>query len=235
MNLTITHYDPSKDTAPYEVTYEVPLIDAEYTTLLQALVYVHENLAPLSFDYICRGRMCGRCAMMLDGNPVLACVTPIDDGDHKVEPLAGLPVVKDLIVDKSQVQARIAETYKRVRIAPLTEEDLQTYNMADYEELFGIQYCARCQVCTAGCPAQQTDPSYIGPSHMLAVAFRHFDPYDQADRLVEAVQGGLWSCIMCGKCDENCDQLEIDHLKIWQKLRDDATARGLVLEDAAKK
>jgi succinate dehydrogenase/fumarate reductase-like Fe-S protein len=139
--------------------------------------------------------------------------------------------VKDLIVDKGQVQEKIAETYKRVRIAPLTEEDLQTYNMEDAEELFGIQYCARCQVCTAGCPARQTDPDYIGPSHMLAVAFRHFDEYDQADRLVEAVQGGLWSCIMCGKCTELCNQLEIDHLAIWQKLRDGATDRGLVLDN----
>lgn len=41
-----------------------------------------------------------------------------------------------------------------------------------------------------GCPARAINPDYIGPSHMLAVAFRHFDPYDQADRIVEAVQGG---------------------------------------------
>lgn len=85
-------------------------------------------------------------------------------------------------------------------VAPLTEEDLQTYNMEDADELFGINYCARCQVCTAGCPARAINPDYIGPSHMLAVAFRHFDPYDQADRIVEAVQGGLWDCTMCGTC-----------------------------------
>lgn len=35
-----------------------------------------------------------------------------------------------------------------MRVAPLTEEDLQTYNMEDADELFGINYCARCQVCT---------------------------------------------------------------------------------------
>ena len=46
--------------------------------------------------------------------------------------------MKDLVVDKSQVQEKIAETYKRVRVAPLTEEDLQTYNMEDADELFGI-------------------------------------------------------------------------------------------------
>ena len=168
MKITVKRYDPSKDNAPYETTYEVPH-DDEYMTLLQALVYIHENEEPLAFDFSCRGRMCGRCAMMLDGEPVLACVEPLPDGSHTVEPLAGLPVVKDLVVDKSQVQEKIAETYKRVRVAPLTEEDLQTYNMEDADELFGINYCARCQVCTAGCPARGINPDYIGPSHMLAV------------------------------------------------------------------
>jgi succinate dehydrogenase/fumarate reductase-like Fe-S protein len=74
-------------------------------------------------------------------------------------------------------------------------------------------------------------PEYIGPSHMLAVAFRHFDPYDQADRIIEAVQGGLWDCTMCGNCTAHCNQLEIDHLTIWQKLRDAATERGFVKQD----
>ena len=93
MKLTIKRYDPSKDNAPYDVTYEVPH-DDEYMTLLQALVYVHENEEPLAFDFSCRGRMCGRCAMMMDGKPVLACVEPIDDGNHTVEPLEGVPVIK---------------------------------------------------------------------------------------------------------------------------------------------
>ena len=110
--------------------------------------------------------------------------------------------------------------------------NLNEYNMEHEAELFGINYCARCQVCTAGCPARAMDPEYIGPSHMLAVAFRHFDAYDQADRIVEAVQGGLWDCTMCGTCTSLCNQLEIDHLTIWQKLRDAATERGLIKQEA---
>ena len=37
MKITVKRYDPSKDNAPYETTYEVPH-DDEYMTLLQALV-----------------------------------------------------------------------------------------------------------------------------------------------------------------------------------------------------
>ena len=168
MKITVKRYDPSKDNAPYETTYEVPH-DDEYMTLLQALVYIHENEEPLAFDFSCRGRMCGRCAMMLDGEPVLACVEPLPDGSHTVEPLAGLPVVKDLVVDKSQVQEKIAETYKRVRVAPLTEEDLQTYNMEDADELFGINYCARTSIPTTR-PTVSWRPSRAGCGIALCAA-----------------------------------------------------------------
>ena len=103
--------------------------------------------------------------------------------------------------------------------------------MEDADELFGINYCARCQVCTAGCPARAINPDYIGPSHMLAVAFRHFDPYDQADRIVEAVQAGC-GIALCGHVHGPLQPAQIDHhLAIWQKLRDAATERGLVKQD----
>lgn len=229
MNITVKRYDPSKDAAPYDVTFEVPHTGDAHMTLLQALVYIHENYGGVAFDFSCRARNCGRCSMMLDGKPVLACVEPLADGDHTVEPLAGMPVIRDLMVDKSTINGELSATMVRKRIAPLTIDDIQAYNMEDAEELAAIQYCARCHLCTTVCPVRASDPSYVGPARMLATALRHFDPYDQSDRLVEAVQNGLWSCIMCGMCTQVCNQIEIDHLAIWQKLRDDATERGYVL------
>lgn len=230
MKLTIKRYDPTKDAAPYEAEYEVPS-NGEYMTLLEGLMYIHENIEPLAFDFACRGRLCGRCAMMMDGTPVLACVEPLTDKPHTIEPLAGMPVIRDLIVDKSRAHQKLAEVYERVRIEPIDKKTLDTFDMEHQDDLLDMEHCCRCQVCTAGCPVHAVDPSYVGPSQMLAIAFRHFDPYDQADRLVEAVQAGLWKCSMCGTCDENCNALEIEHVKIWQKLRDEAEARGLKPKD----
>lgn len=226
MKLTVKRYDPTKDDAPYTVDYEVPS-NGEYMTLLEGLMYIHENYEPLAFDFACRGRLCGRCAMMLDGVPVLACVEPLKDGSHVIEPLAGMPVIRDLIVDKSRAHKKLEETYERVRFEPIDMKELQTFNMEVQDDILDVEHCCRCQVCTAGCPAKAANPSYIGPSRMLAVAFRHFDPYDQSDRILEAVQGGLWDCLMCGNCDKVCNALEIDHMGIWKKLRDAAEARGL--------
>ena len=62
---------------------------------------------------------------------------------------------------------------------------------------------------------------------MIAIANRFYDPYDQGDRVVEAVQNGLWECIECGMCDTVCKALEIDHLSVWKDLREAAESAGL--------
>ena len=231
MKITIERFDPAADPAPYSKTYEVPY--TEHMTILEALMYIYENHEPIAFDYNCHGRDCGRCAMMYDGTPVLACVEPITDGDHELAPLAGHPVLRDLIVDKSKATRNLAATYNRVRVTPLTREDLDTFDMSAQKHLDGIEWCCRCQNCTTQCPGVAANPEYVGPSRMVAIAYRHLDPYDPGDRILEAVQGGLWSCIMCGQCDDVCNSPEIKHLELWQILRDEATKRGFT-EDAIK-
>jgi succinate dehydrogenase/fumarate reductase iron-sulfur protein len=195
-------------------------------TILEALMHVYENSHPVAFDYNCHGRDCGRCAMLYDSKPVLACVEPISDGNHTLEPLPGYPVLRDLIVDKSQALKNLATTYNRVRVGQLTREEIYTFDMSAQKHLDGIEWCCRCQNCTTNCPAVQTNPLYVGPSRMTAIAYRFLDPYDQADRILEAVQGGLWSCIMCGKCDDVCNAPEIHHLELWELLRNEAEKRG---------
>ena len=87
MKIRISKFDPAVDAEPYYITYDVPF--KEKMTLLEAIVYVHENNEAVNYDYSCHGRMCGRCAVMLDGIPSLACSTPIIDSSHTIEPLKG--------------------------------------------------------------------------------------------------------------------------------------------------
>lgn len=229
MKITVERFDPALDAAPHQETYEVPW--HEYITPLEALMYIHENITPITFDYTCRGGLCGRCTMTVDGEPAFGCIKFLDDADHTLQPLQGFPVISDLIVDKRAAQADLARAYARVRAFPLTEEEVAnetegfTPEVAD--RLHMTEYCCRCQACVSGCPGKKLNPSYAGPSKMVALAYRHLDPYDQGDRVVEAVQNGLWDCLMCGKCDQICENHEIKHLELIQILRDAAEERGL--------
>lgn len=227
MKITVLKYDPAVDNEPYYVDGEV-----EYTekmTLLEAIISFHENCGEVAFDYSCHGRMCGRCAVMLDGEPKLACCTPITDEAHVIEPLGGLTVIRDLIVDKGDLDAKLSEEYRRVRIEPITEEEVGACDGATAAAMYEMVACLRCGMCNVSCPVYTMSPDeYVGPAMMLAVAYRQMDPYDQSDRVLEAVSKGLYRCIQCGMCDETCQRYEIDHQAAWKRLRVAAEERGLV-------
>ena len=227
MELKVYKFDPAVDAQPSYLTGTIEHTDK--MTVLEALIAFHETVGDVAFDYSCHGRMCGRCAMMVDGTPVLACCTAISDGDHTIEPLAGHTVVRDLIVDRFFKDAEPSEIYRRVRVEPVVAEEANACDAQTGDAMYTMVNCTRCGVCNAACPVYTQSPDqYVGPAAMLAIAYRDADPYDQGDRVLEAVSKGLYRCIQCGRCDEVCRRLEIDHLGTWATLRAKAEERGLV-------
>jgi succinate dehydrogenase/fumarate reductase iron-sulfur protein len=226
MQITIKKYDPALDPAPYNVTKEVPYKDK--MTLLEAIVYFHENHQAVAYDYSCHGRLCGRCAVMLDGTPSLACCTKLEDGDHTIEPLKGHPVIRDLVVDKRDFDDRLSNQYVRLRTEPIKPEEVDKFDPAAAQTIYSMVFCTRCGSCDAACPVFSANPDqFVGPATLLAIAHRHLDSYDQADRVLEAVSKGLYRCIMCGRCDQVCQRYEIKHLEAWTMLRREAERRNL--------
>ena len=119
MKVSIQKYDPSVDEQPYIVDFDVEW--HEHMTVLEAITAINDDQAPVVFDYSCRGRDCGRCAMSLNGQPCLACVTLVDEaGENLIAPLPGFPVVKDLVVDKTKVTDRVAGIMQRQRAKAIT-------------------------------------------------------------------------------------------------------------------
>jgi succinate dehydrogenase/fumarate reductase-like Fe-S protein len=67
-------------------------------TLVNALKYIQETIDPsLAFSYSCELAKCRGCIIEADGQPVFACTEPVRDG-VTLAPLAGLPVLRDLVV-----------------------------------------------------------------------------------------------------------------------------------------
>ena len=83
-------------------TYDIPVF-AQTMTVMDILDYIYHNLDH-SLAYFrhssCKQAICGRCTVMLDNTPVLACAKQVDPlSTHiKISPLKGKKVVHDLVV-----------------------------------------------------------------------------------------------------------------------------------------
>lgn len=230
MKINVFKYDPSKDAKPYYVSGEIEW--EEHMTGLHAIMRFDEQIAHVNYDHACRARACGRCAMMLNGVPTLICTHFLEDKEYTFEPLAGYRVIRDLIVDKHPLDTQLSQIYDRVQIEPFNAEtimvDPATFTEDDKMKMYGMEYCCRCGVCNAGCPVMaENHEDFVGPAAMLAIAYRYMDPLDKGDRVMQAVNGGLYRCIQCGRCDELCAENDIDHLAAWKMLRKAAEERGL--------
>ncbi len=126
-----------------------------------------------------------------------------------VEPLLGLRVIKDLIVDMGP----FFENYRSVlpyliNDEPLPadgKERLQTpEQQLRFEE---TTKCILCAACTTSCPSFWADDRYVGPA---AIVNAHRFIFDSRDRGAEKrlnilnEQIGVWRCRTAFNCTEAC-------------------------------
>ena len=62
----------------------------------------------LAYRWFCGSKMCGTCAVRMNGREVLACWEAVEP-DMTIEPLRNLPVVRDLVVDRAPFERKVAE------------------------------------------------------------------------------------------------------------------------------
>lgn len=215
--------------------------------MLEVLVQIYEGYEDVAFDYGCRGVWCGRCGMMVNGKPVLACMTPVSPGEVTIEPLKDFPVIRDLVVDRSRVKSKLQGVMPYLRRKkPLGE--VPTISFGTYEKMCGLYRCTECMLCYTVCPVFKDDlnlKKFCGPAALLKIGLRSYDPRDESDRVAQAVEEGLGRCTMCGLCHKVCylgiesvkdlpnslgpSQLfYIDHVAVFKDLRKEAEKRGLL-------
>jgi succinate dehydrogenase iron-sulfur subunit len=210
VTLKIFRYNPEKDKRGHYETYQVEAAETERVLDLLELVKGHYD-GTLSFRRSCAHGVCGSDAMRINGRNFLACKTLVRDLGDKitVEPLLGLKVIKDLIVDMEP----FFDNYKKVLpyfindSAPPADgrERLQSPEQrARFDE---TTKCILCAACTTSCPSFWADDDYLGPAALVTAHRFIFDSRDgaAAQRLkVVAETSGVARCHTVYNCTMAC-------------------------------
>ncbi len=212
VTLKILRYNPEKDTQPH---YERYSLDAEPTDrILDVLekIKAYQD-GTLTFRRSCAHGICGSCAMRINGRNRLACKTLLQTLDTSkeitIEPILGLPKIKDLVVDMTV----FFENYRKVmpyfiNDEPLPEDGRERLQSPEERERFDdTTKCILCGACTTACPTFWGDNQYLGPSAIVNAHRFIFDSRDRAaaERLkILAGNNGVFRCRTAFNCTEAC-------------------------------
>jgi succinate dehydrogenase / fumarate reductase iron-sulfur subunit len=209
VTLKIFRFNPEQDRKPHYETYPV---EAQPTDrVLDLLEYVKGHLdGSLSFRRSCAHGVCGSDAMRINGRNRLACKVLVKDLSSKkitVEPLLGMRVIKDMIVDMEP----FFEHYRSVlpflinNDPPPRQERLQSPEQR--ERFDDTTKCILCAACTTSCPSFWANEQYVGPAAIVNAHRFIFDSRDQgaAERLnILSGQFGVFRCHTIFNCTEAC-------------------------------
>lgn len=209
VTMKIFRYNPEMDRKPHYETYTV---DAEPTDrVLDLLEYVKNyHDGTLSFRRSCAHGICGSDAMRINGRNHLACKTLVKDlGTNKmtIEPILGLRVIKDMIVDMEPFfdHYRSVMPYFVNDDPPPEVERLQS--PAQRARFDDTTKCILCAACTTSCPSFWSNEQYVGPAAIVAAHRFVFDSRDQAgaERLkILNNQFGVYRCHTIFNCTVAC-------------------------------
>lgn len=214
--LKVYRWDPSVDKQkPYLATYSIDTTKCG-PMVLDALLKIKNEIDPtLTFRKSCREGICGSCAMNIDGQNGLACLTFLNKENNnsdfiKIYPLPHMYVIKDLVPDMTNFYKQ----YKSIKpwlhsnkdSNDFTKEHLQS--TTDRKKLDGMYECILCACCSTSCPSYWwNSDKYLGPA-VLMQAYRWIsDSRDTAtkERLLELNdEFKLYRCHQIMNCTKAC-------------------------------
>jgi succinate dehydrogenase / fumarate reductase iron-sulfur subunit len=179
--IKVFRYNPEKDKKPRYETYELEADPTDRVLDLLEKVKGYKD-GTLSFRRSCAHGVCGSDAMRINGSNKLACKALVKDVGTKitVEPILGLKVIKDLIVDMDP----FFDNFRKVLpyfINDDPEPEKERYQSREDRARFDdTTKCILCAACTTSCPSFWASDEYLGPSAIVNAHRFIFDSRDKA-------------------------------------------------------
>ena len=211
VTLKIHRFNPEVDKKPHWESYKVECEPGD--RLLDLLNHVKWYMdSTLTYRRSCAHGICGSDAMLVNGRNRLACKILIKDlakdgGTVTVEPIRGLKVEKDLLVDMEP----FFESYRAVLPFFINEDPIpageRLQSPEDRERFDQGTKCILCAACTTSCPIFWVNGRYLGPAAIVQAHRFIFDSRDKGtnERLNILNQNtGVWRCRTAYNCTEAC-------------------------------
>jgi len=215
VTLRIRRSNPEKDPKPYWAEYTLNDVEPNDRVLELLHRVKWEQDGTLAFRRSCAHGVCGSDGMRLNGVNRLACkvlVGTLGTGDQvkvQVEPMLGLPVIKDLIVDMEPFFAhyRAVMPYFVNDSPPPDDGRERLQSEEDRARFDDTTKCILCACCTAACPSFWANGKYVGPAAIVQAHRFIFDSRDQAtdERLrIMGEPDSVWRCRTIFNCTTAC-------------------------------
>ncbi|MGW5058891.1 succinate dehydrogenase iron-sulfur subunit [Streptomyces sp. NPDC004096] len=166
----------------------------------------------LTFRRSCAHGICGSDAMRINGKNRLACKTLIKDINPEkpitVEPIKGLTVLKDLVVDMDPFFQAYRDVMPFLVTKDTNEPTRERLQSAEDRARFDdTTKCILCAACTSSCPVFWNDGQYFGPAAIVNAHRFIFDSRDEAgEQRLEILndKDGVWRCRTTFNCTDAC-------------------------------
>jgi succinate dehydrogenase / fumarate reductase, iron-sulfur subunit len=212
VTIKVKRFNPEVDQEPHFQTYTLPDANenAQILELLEEIRGYQDGT--LAFRRSCAHGICGSDGMRINGRNRLACKVLLKDiGTEEIviEPMMGLPVIKDLIVDMTSFweHYRSVNPYFMCPDEPVPDGKERLQSPEERERFDDTTKCILCACCTTSCPSFWVNGKYVGPAAIVQAHRFIFDNRDcgAAERLkILNEQTGVWSCRTIFNCTEAC-------------------------------
>lgn len=217
VQMRIRRFNPEKDSKAWWGDYQLTNVNPNDSVLDVLHRIKWEQDGTLALRRSCAHGVCGSDAMRINGANALACKTLIvrvaKEGaasvNIQIEPLLGMKVLKDLIVDMEP----FFEHYRSVlpyfiNDSPAPENGRERLQSpADRAKFDDTTKCILCAACTTSCPSFWANEKYVGPAAIVQAHRFIFDSRDDAagERLqILGDQFGVWRCRTIFNCTNAC-------------------------------
>lgn len=203
---------------------EFELEQKESANIISALMEIRKNpinkkgepVTPVAWESGCLEEVCGSCSVLINKRPRQACTALIDsllketkEPVITVAPLSKFPLIRDLIVDRSQMFENLKKVHAWIDVDSSYGEGFGPRISQEKQNiLYALSTCMTCGCCLEACPQVNTASPFIGPAAISQARLFDANPIgnmQKAERLRPLMEkGGVSDCGNNQNCAKVC-------------------------------